>query len=164
MKRLIYCQGLGMVILLLLASAANASDEAVPLDNIPKPVMEAIHKRFMDMEVNSAVEEKEDNQLVYELALKVAGQNTDVVLTPEGEFLVIEKTIDANSMPSAVSKTLEGKYPKAVYERLEEVIKVVHNVDQPAYYEALLVTAKKNRLEVELTAEGKIIEEKKATD
>lgn len=164
MKRSIYWLGAGIGILLLLVTAAYAGEEDVPLDKVPKPVMEAVKARFKDAEMTSAAKEKDDEgKLVYELSLKVEGQNVDVILAPEGEFRVIEKTIDAKNLPHAVAKALEDKYPKATYNRLEEVIKVEGKNDQPAYYEAL-VTAKKRNIEVELTADGKIVKEKDASD
>jgi uncharacterized membrane protein YkoI len=154
-----------MGILLLLATTTYAGEEKVPLDKVPKPVIEAVKARFKNVEVTGAAKEKNDEgKLVYELSLKVEGQNVDVILAPEGDFQIIEKTIDAKDLPGTVAKALEDKYPKATYNRLEEVIKVEEKNDQPAYYEALLVTAKKRNLEVELTADGKIVKEKEASD
>lgn len=166
MRRIINWLGAGIGILLLLVTVAYAGEEDVPLDKVPKLVMEAVKARFKDAEVTGAAKEQnEKGELVYELSLKVEGQNVDVIVAPEGDIRLIEKTIDAKNLPGAVAKALEDKYPKAVYNRLEEVIKVEEKNDQPAYYEALLVTAKKKiKLEVELTADGKIIKEKKATD
>lgn len=166
MRRIINWLGAGIGILLLLVTVAYAGEEDVPLDKVPKLVMEVVKARFKDAEVTGAAKEQnEKGELVYELSLKVEGQNVDVIVAPEGDIRLIEKTIDAKNLPGAVAKALEDKYPKAVYNRLEEVIKVEEKNDQPAYYEALLVTAKKKiKLEVELTADGKIIKEKKATD
>ena len=80
-----------------------------------------------------------------------------MTLTPEGEILLIEKTIPAKDLPKPVAKTLEEKYPKATYKIVEEIIKLQKKEEKLAYYEVLLVTAEKKKLEVEVSAEGKII-------
>lgn len=165
MRRPISWLGAVMGIFLLQVTVAYAGEEKVPLDKVPKPVMEAVKARFKDAIVSGATKEKDDEgKLVYEVSLTVEDQTIDVVLAPEGDIHLIEKTIDAKNLPNAVAKALEDKYPKATYKRLEEVIKVEEKNEQLAYYEALLVTAKKRKLEVELTAEGNIVKESKVSD
>lgn len=166
MKRSVYWHGVGMgTLLLLLLIIANADDHVkVPLDKIPKPDMEAVKVRFKDAAVIEAFKEEEDGELIYELSIKVKGQTVDVLLTPKGEFRLIKKTIAAKDLPAAVAKTLEDNYPKATYKELEEIILVQNNKEYPPYYEVLLVTARKKAIEVETTAEGKIIKQEKASD
>lgn len=160
MRRPISWLGAVMGILLLQATTAYAGEENVPLDKVPKPVMEAVKARFKDSVVSGAAKEMNDEgKLVYEVSLKVEGQNIDVILAPEGEMRLIEKTIPAKNLPSAVAKTLKDKYPKAKYKRLEEIFKVEDKNETLVYYEAQLVTAKKIKLEVELSAEGNILKE-----
>jgi hypothetical protein len=150
--------------ILLLVTAAYAGEEKVPLDKVPKPVMETVKARFKDSLVSGVAKEKNDEgKLVYEVSLKVEGQNIDVILAPEGEMRLIEKTIDAKNLPGAVAEALEHKYPKATYKRLEEIFKVEGKNEMLAYYEAQLVTAKKRKLEVELSVEGKILKESKVS-
>jgi hypothetical protein len=154
-----------MSILLLLVSAPRASEVDVSLDQVPKPVLDAVKARFKDAKLTSAAKEQNDEgQLVYEVSMDFEGQTIDMVLAPEGNILIIEKTITAENLPSAVAKTLDDKYPKADYKRLEEVIKVKGSIERLAYYEAVLVTAEKTQLEVELTVDGNIVKESKATD
>jgi len=154
-----------MGILLFLATIANASEEEVQLDKVPKPVMEAVKARFKDAIVTGAAREMDDEgKLLYEVSLKVEGQTIDIVLASEGELRLIEKKIAAKDLPNAVAKTLEDNYPKATYKKLEEVILVEEKKDYPPYYEALLVTARKRNIEVEMTAAGKIVKESKVSD
>ncbi|MFZ2407155.1 MAG: PepSY-like domain-containing protein [Methylobacter sp.] len=165
MRRPISWLGAVMGILLLQATTAYAGEENVPLDKVPEPVMAAVKARFKDAVVSGAATEMNDEgKLVYEVSLKVEGQNIDVILAPEGEMRLIEKTIPAKNLPSAVAKTLKDKYPKAKYKRLEEIFKVEGKNETLAYYEAQLVTAKKIKLEVELSAEGNILKEGKVSD
>lgn len=164
MKRPISWFGAGMGILLFLVTAAYAGEEKVPFDKVPKPVMEAVKARFKDSVVSGVAKEMNDEgKLVYEVSLKVEGQNIDVILTPEGVMRLIEKTIPDKNLPGAVAKALEHKYPKATYKRLEEIFNVEGKNETLAYYEAQLVTAKKRKLEVELSVEGKILKESKVS-
>jgi len=166
MRRKVFWLGGGVAgVLVFLATAAHSQEENVPLDKVPKPVLEAVKARFQDAEVSGASKETEDGKLVYEITIKHKKQNIDVTLTPEGEILMIEKEIAAKDLPEKVSKALEDKYPKATYKIVEEIIKVEKKDEKLAYYEVLLVTSEKKTLEVQVNAEGKIInEEKKKSD
>jgi hypothetical protein len=59
-------------------------------------------------------------------------------------------------MPKVVTEALEAKYPQATYKMIEEVIKVKDGEEKLEYYEVLLVTAEKKKLEVSVSPKGKI--------
>jgi|SRR5512132_392684 hypothetical protein len=167
MKRLIRWFGAGMGALLLLVAGAYAGEEEekVSLDNVPKPVMEAVKARFRDAVITGAVKEKgDDEKPVYEVSLNLKGQIIDVILAPEGEIRLIEKRITFEDLPDAVAKALKGKYPKATYKIVEEMTTVERGNEKLAYYEALLVTPEKKEREVKLTAEGKVVTDQEAED
>ncbi|HEY2934323.1 MAG TPA: PepSY-like domain-containing protein [Acidobacteriota bacterium] len=145
----------------ILAVVVQAKEEKVGLAKVPKPVMEAVKVRFKDAHATGASKETEEGKLVYEVTIKHGGQNIDVTLTPEGQVLLIEKEITARDLPRAAAKVLEDKYPRATYKIVEEIIKVEKKHERLAYYEVLLATTKKKTLEVEVTAEGKIVKEEK---
>jgi len=129
------------------------AEEPVPLDKLPKGVLDVVKARFAGAEMVEAVKEV---KTFYEVTIKDKGQQIDVTL--EGnEIVSIEKVIKADALPKAVAKALEDKYPKATYKIIEEIIKVEKKDERFAYYEILLVTADKKPLEVLLTADGKII-------
>ena len=162
MRRPVTWLGLGMAAVLLLSVAlARGDEEKVPLDKVPKPVVEAVKARFKNAEVTGASREMEKGQVVYEVTIKDRGQNIDVTLTPQGEILLIEKEIAARDLPRAAARALEGKYPRATYKIVEEIVKVEKKQERLAYYEVLLVTAGKETLEVLVTPEGKIVKEEK---
>lgn len=164
MRRLMSWFGTLMGTLLLILSAV-AGEEKVPLDKVPKPVMEAVKGRFKGADVTGASKETEDGKLVYEVTIKHKGQNIDVSLTPEGRMFLVEKEIAAKDLPKPVAKTLADKYPKATYKIVEEIFKIEEKKEKLAYYEVLLMTAAQKAREVEVTAEGKIVkEEKKDSD
>jgi uncharacterized membrane protein YkoI len=145
--------------LLGLAGAARADEEKIPLDKVPKAVLEAVKTKFPNAEMKGASKEKEDGKTLYEVSIKNKGQSIDVELSEDGKILAIEKEIDAKELPKKVTGGLEAKYPKATYKKAEEVIKVENGVEKPAYYEVVLVTADKKTFEVEVTADGKIQKE-----
>lgn len=143
----------------LMTVVINADEEAVPLDKVPKAVLDATKTRFPDAELVAAEKETEDNVTIFEMAIKNKGQNIDVSLTPEGKILEIEKQIAAKDLPKAVSAALAAKYPEATYKVIEEVIMVKDGKEKLEYYEAHLVTAQKKRIEVRVGSEGKILGE-----
>src|SRR5262245_65824845 len=95
-----------IVALLALPILARADEDQVPLDKIPKPILESINTRFKDAELLHAAKEKENDKTVYEITLKHKGHNIDVTLTPEGDILSIERTIAAKDLPQVVAKVL----------------------------------------------------------
>src|SRR5438445_12440384 len=106
--------------ILALPICATVGDE-VQLDKLPKPVVDALKAKFPGCEITKAISETEDNKLVYEVSLKHKGTNYDITVTPEGKINVVEKAIDARSLPKAVSEALAKKYPSAKIELAEEL-------------------------------------------
>jgi uncharacterized membrane protein YkoI len=142
---------------LLVTAAARADEEKVPLDKVPKAVMDAVKARFPDAKVLAAEKEKEGGKTVFEIGIEHKEQKIEVTLTEDGTIIEIEKQIAARDMPKAVSDALEGKYPKATYKMIEEVIKVKGGKEKLEYYEVLLVTAEGQRFEVGVAPDGKIV-------
>jgi hypothetical protein len=140
-------------------SALRADEEKVPLDKVPRAVLEAVKKRFPEAEVTGAEKETDNGKTVYEIGIKDKGQSIEVTLTPEGTLTEIEKQIAAKDLPKAVAEGLESKYPKATFKTIEEVIMVREGKEKLEYYEVLLVTAEKKKLEVTVTPDGKINKE-----
>jgi uncharacterized membrane protein YkoI len=144
------------VAVFVLAAPVRADEEKVPLDKVPKAVLEAAKKRFPKAEVVGASKETADGKTVYEVELKEAGKTIDVTLTPEGVITTIEQQIDAKDLPKPVAEALEKKYPKATYKLVEAVYAVKDGKEALDFYEAVLVTADKKEIEVQVLADGKI--------
>jgi hypothetical protein len=134
---------------------AEEKEEKVDLAKVPKPVLEAVKKKFPDAKMVGASTEKEGDKLVYEIEIKVNDKTIDVTVTPEGKIVTIEKEIDAKNVPRAVAEALEKKYPKATIKLVEEVSKD----DKIVKYEFQIVTADKKALEVSFDPSGKFLEE-----
>jgi uncharacterized membrane protein YkoI len=142
--------------LFALSVPAQAGEEKLSLDKVPKAVMDTVKAKYPDAKLNKAATEKEEGKTVYEISLTYDKHNYDVTLTPEGKIIDVEKEITAKELPKVISKSLRKKYPKATYKRVEELSK---GDDKVSGYEVLLVTTDKKTFEVELDAKGKIIKE-----
>jgi hypothetical protein len=147
--------GIGMV-LALNATCTWAGEEKVPLDKLPRAVVEAVKKRFPKAELVEAVRETEDGKTEYEVTVKDGGTKIDVTLTPEGTITLLEKEIAARDLPKGVADAIEAKYPKATLKTIEEIVRVKDGKETLDYYEVLLTTADKKTLEVEITPAGQI--------
>jgi uncharacterized membrane protein YkoI len=141
----------------VLATGAWADEEKIPLDKVPKAVLDAVKAKFPDVKLSEASKEKEGGKTIYELAFTYKDYKYEVELEEDGTFVAIDKKIEAKELPKEVLKALEEKYPKATYKIIEEVTKN----DKIAYYEVELVTADKKGIEVEIDASGKILKEEK---
>lgn len=155
-----FVTGLGFVAglaLLLSAGAVRADEkeEKIPLDKVPKAVLDALKAMYPDAELVSAEKEIEDGKTIYEVAIKNKGQKIEASFTPEGKFVEAEKAIDVKDLPKTVTDAIEAKYPKATIKRAEEVTKP----DNFLGYEVVIETADKKKFEIELDAKGKILEE-----
>lgn len=139
--------------LMTLASSVWADEEKVPIDRVPKAVLDAVKAKFPAAELKGAAKEAEDGKTVYEITLKNRGQNIDVALRPDGTILEIEKQIDPKTLPKTVAAALEAKYPKATMKKAEEI-----TVKERVSYEVVLVTAEKKAIEVKLDSNGKVVE------
>lgn len=152
------------VFLVVFATPVRADEEKVPLDKVPKAVLEVVKKRFPKAEVVGTSKETDKDKTVYEVELKQDGKTIDVTLTPEGVITTIEQQIDAKDLPKPVAEALDKKYPKATYKIIEIVYAVKDGKEALDFYEVDLVTADKKEFEVKIAADGTVkeVEEKKA--
>lgn len=155
------------VTVILIVAGGRADEEKVPLDKLPKGVVEGVKKRFPKLEMREATKEvTEDKKTVYEVTLTEDKKNIDVTLTSEGVIVLIEKEIDRKVLPKAVAAAIDAKYPDATYKICEEIIPVKDGKETLESYEVLLETKEKKLIEVVLSTDGKITktEEKKESD
>ena len=141
----------------LLGSVARADEEKVPLDKVPKAVMDAVKKKFPDAKITEASKEKEDGKTIFELAFTFKDHKYEIECEEDGTIVAVDRQLEAKELPKEVAKALEDKYPKATYKMIEEVTKK----EKIEYYEIELVTADKKEIEVNVDPAGKIIKEEK---
>ena len=133
---------------------ASEEEEKIPLDKLPKAVVDAVKSKFPGSELQSAAKEDEDGTAVYEVVIKHKGHTIEVILSLAGKILASEKAIEAKDLPAKVSKALGEKYSKAKIKKTEELTK-----DDKTSYEVILETADKKTLEVVFDPDGKVLEE-----
>ena len=74
----------------LAGSAAWAKEEEVPLEKLPKAVVDAVKAKFPGARLLEAYKETEDGKTTYEVGLEHKGQEIDVTLTPAGKIVEVE--------------------------------------------------------------------------
>ena len=157
------------MVCVMVAVAANvamlsgvwADEEKIPLDKLPKAVVEAVKKRFPKAEMKEASKEVEDGKTTYEVTVVDDKQNIDVTLTPEGALVSIEKEIAVKDLPKVIADAVMAKYPKGKMTKAEEVIKVKDGKETLEYYEVILTDGDKKDIEVQIFPDGKIKAEEK---
>jgi uncharacterized membrane protein YkoI len=160
MDKLLFGLTLAAVVGLVGPALALDDDEMVPLDQLPKAVTKAIQKKFRNAELVEADKLKEDGQVLYGVTIKFKKQELDVIVTPEGKILRVEKDIEEEAIPKAVLAALKKKYPKATVKSAMEISKD----DKIAEYEIEIVTKDDQHLDVTFDPKGKFIEEEKIED
>jgi len=148
---------LAAVVALAAPPVVLCDDELVPLDELPKALTKAIQRKFRNAELVEADKLKEDGQVLYGVTIKFKKQELDVIVTPEGKILRVEKDIEEDDIPKVVKTALQKKYPKATVKSAMEISKD----DKIAEYEIEIVTKDDQRLDVTFDPKGKFIEEEK---
>ena len=143
-------------VLLAAVSVASAKEERVELRDVPRPVMEAVTKRFPEAKVSGAgKEEGDDGQIVFEVQLTDKSQKVDMSVSPDGTIREIEKQVKQADLPKAVQRTLTDKYPKSQLKLAEMVILVKDGKEVLDCYEVKLEADKKTT-EVKIATDGTI--------
>jgi hypothetical protein len=137
--------------------ALQAQERDVKIKDAPTAVIQSVSTRFPDAKIAGVSMDTEEGKQIYEVTLKQRGRNIDVITTPEGKLTLIEKEIARADLPAAVAAILRSQYPRATYKLVEEVTGVSGSTESLSFYEVLLVDAKKQTLEVQVSPDGKVI-------
>jgi hypothetical protein len=151
-----YTSGFALLGLMLFAFAAGADESKVELGDVPKAGVEAVKAMFPGATIAGAAKETDEGKTVFEVTLKQNGRNIDVTVGTDGKIQLIEREIAQKELPAAVKQTLETKYPKATYKIVEQVDAMKNGKPTLDFYEAQLVTAEKQTIEVQVAPDGKI--------
>jgi hypothetical protein len=143
--------GVGVLLLAVFAVVLWPADE-----RLPKPAREAIRKRFPNAQVIEAKARAEGGKTVYSVALRQDGKRADVRLAGDGQVSRVVREVALSDLPRAAAGALAAKYPNATYRSIEEVSRVEAGAETVILYEALLATAAKREVEVQVTPDGKI--------
>jgi Putative beta-lactamase-inhibitor-like, PepSY-like len=159
MQKVIRSLLLGVTLTVMAAAVVSAGDEKVPLDKLPKAVVEAVKAKFPKIKMESAVKSTVDGKPGFEVTLRTGKLGIDVVVTAQGKITQIEKELATKDLPKPVAEAFATKYPKANVKRIEELIKD----DKTVSFEFLLDTTTKKTLEAYFDPQGKFLQEKDVT-
>ncbi len=144
--------------LILVHSSVAADEKKIPLGEVPKPVLDAVKKKFPHAELKEATKEVDDDETTFEISLLNAGKHVTVSLDDEAEIEEIETEITVGDLPKPVTDAIAGKYPKAKLNKAEEVVEIEDGKEEKAY-EVEITTSDGKSLEVKVDAAGKIEED-----
>jgi len=136
------------------ASAMTADEEKIKVAELPKSVLKAAKKAFPKAKVVGAAKEAEDGETIYEVMLKQKGKTIDLGINDEGEIQVVEKEIDVEDLPKAVTRAAAKKFPKGKITKVEEVT----DEDDVVVYEVAFKIGDEESFEVVMAPNGKILE------
>jgi hypothetical protein len=157
--------GLLAVAVLGLASGTRAQGGEIPLDRVPRAVMDSAKARFPGAEIKGASEETEDGKPpVYALEMKHHRRDVDVTFKPDGTVVQVETAVPAKELPKVVLRAVQHRYPGARFNGAELVKKGPEVKTKADYYEFYLMTADEKPALVQVDPNGKVLkpEEKPA--
>jgi hypothetical protein len=137
------------------ATADNGDDGYVeiPLAQVPRPVVQAVQKKFPDAQPQSASRGVEENKPYFDVHIKAKGQNIWVTCDAQGAILTIDREIAAKDLPKPVAAAFAKKYPKAAIRMVNEITE-----DNYATYDVAVTVSGKPLVAV-FAADGKFLEE-----
>jgi hypothetical protein len=142
------------------AREVRAQEEKVPLDKIPKAVMDALDAKFPKAKIEKCTKAKEGDAVVYDIEMKQAnGKKAEADIKEDGTYINYEKEIAADDLPKAAREAIEKKYPKATFKEILAETEVKGKDEKLAAYEVIVETADKKEIEVKVSPDGKILED-----
>ncbi len=148
----------GLLAVLGLAWGTRAQEGEIPLDRVPKAVMNSAKARFPGAEIKGASEETEDGKPpVYALEMKHHRRDVDATFKADGSVVLVETAVPAKELPKAVRRALEHRYPGASVRGADSVTTGPEVKKKTDYYEFYLMTADRKPALVQVDPKGKVL-------
>ncbi len=139
----------------LVGSLASAFDEKkIKPEDLPKKVMAAIKEVYPAAKILFAFRDIDDESL-YVVELKDDDKAVELAIDDDGKVQAIEKEIDADDLPKAVTRAAAKRFPNGKIGKVEEVTDNEDDNDYVVY--TLEITNDGKKLEVVIAPNGKII-------
>lgn len=143
--------------MILLAPSAFAADEQkLKVEDLPKPVAAAATKAFPEAKLVGAAKETDDDakdEILYVVKLKLDGRAIELAVDPDGTIEAVEKEIDVDDLPRAVTRAVATRFLNGKISKVEEV----SDRDDDVVYELDIVDNGK-KFEVVMSPNGKILD------
>jgi hypothetical protein len=137
--------------------AEKAEEKPIKQADVPKPVIEAVTKKYPKAKLKSFDKEGDAGKPVYEVELTSGKDEMSIDVSADGKILAEETVIKTSALPAPVKAGLQAsKYKGWKISKAEKVI-TEEKEDAPAY--EVIVQSKKEKFEVVLDKEGKITKE-----
>jgi hypothetical protein len=152
--------------LLGVGSIAPAQEAEIPLDQVPKTVLESAKAKFPGAKIKEASKETEEGKTVFELEMTHESHRMDVTFKDDGTLVVVETRVAEKDLPANVLQAVKDKYAGSKINLAESVKNGPEVKEEADHYELHITTADKKSLEVEISPKGKILktEVKKAEE
>jgi hypothetical protein len=148
----------GLLAVLGLASGARAQDGEIPLDRVPKAVMNSARARFPGAEIKGASQETEDGKPpVFALEMKHHRHDVDATFKADGTVVLVQTAVPGKELPRVVLRAVERRYPGANFRGADSVKKGPEVKTKADYYEFYLMTADQKPALVQVAPDGKVL-------
>lgn len=141
-----------LVAILCLAGEAFAA-------GVPKPVNDAVMKKYPDAKIVSAKQEHERSQgkAVYSVSIERGKQELEIDVDADGKIVSEESHVEFSSVPESIQKALKAsKYGDWKVKRVERV--VLGEQEGSSHFEILVESGKKAK-ELVFSPDGKLEKE-----
>ena len=144
---------LGLVVTL---HAAGGDNVKVPLDKLPKNVVDTVKAKFPNAVMKHAYKDTVDGKVVYEVGVDIDKTHLHAFVTADGKLTEIHQEIDKKDTPEKILKAVDAKYPKSKVDGVEKQSDADGKV---LGYEVTIQAADGSTVEVVVDTGGKITKE-----
>jgi hypothetical protein len=148
----------GFLAVLGLASGSRAQGEQIPLNRVPKAVMDSARAKFPGAAIKAASEQTEEGKPpVFALKMMHQRHNVNVTFEADGTVVRVATDVSAKGLPKVVLRAVEHTYPGASLRGVESVKKGPEVTKQADHYEFYLVKADNKPALVKVAPDGKVL-------
>lgn len=145
-------------IILMMAAVTWADEEDIPVDKLPKAVVDAIHAKYQNAKLVGAEKETQADKTFYEVNIKHEDRTIELLLTPEGKIVVVEQPIAIKDLPKAVTEAVEKQYPKGTVKNADETIRERKATYAVLLEDVVMIGKEKQKVHLLFDAAGKVHE------
>ena len=143
--------------LCFLAACACAKDAAIALQDVPKPVMDALRKEYPENKlISTGMRSVDGKPKYYDLEVQWNGKGTiDVYIDADGAIIATGTAINVKRIPAAVIAAIQAKYPGWKMSEFEREV----NFKTKAVFFSIDVSKDGKSFEIEVDTTGTILKE-----
>jgi hypothetical protein len=146
------------MVVVSLAAAASAGETEVKESEVPRPVLDAVKKKYPAAKPVGFERETKGAKMVYEVKLTDGARKLEATFDASGKQVEEEEVITLGALPPPVKSAFDAsKYAKWTVKKVEKVMELP--ASQPTY--EVEVTSGSTRAEVVFDGAGKLVKEEK---